>query len=174
MFSYLKSHNPLACPAKFVPISRETARLLPRLRRIALLADTPVSRGTVEQVFALCRRMTASLVVIAPADRALATSILEEFLPSLEQAAVEWDIAPLGGDLYKAAQGYLATHAEIELVVCDGRSRLAQAILDGRGAGRILPTSAPILLIVESGATPRPTETPEEIDWLHPDLNRGF
>ena len=127
-----------------------------------------------EQVLALCRRMTASLVVIAPVDRALATSILEAFLPSLEQAGIGWDIAPLSGELCEAVQGYLATHAEVELVVCDSDSLLAQAMLDGRGAGGSLPVPVPLLLIVEPMATRRPAEITAEIDWLRPDLNRGF
>ena len=126
------------------------------------------------QVIALCRRMTASLLVIVPAERAIATPMLEAFLPTLEQAEIEWDIVPLRGDHCKAIQDYLTAHIEVELVACDIRSELAQAMLGGDNAGRIL--SVPILmpLIVEPIAVRQPAETSGEIDWLRPDLNRGF
>lgn len=174
MFSYPKPHIPTQCPPELMPASRETAGLCAGQRRVALLADTPVSRGAMEQILALCQRMTASLVVLAPADRALATSILEALLPTLKQAGIDWDIVPLTGDLRKAVQDYLTTHAEVELVACDSRSGLAQAMFDGGSAGHILPVPLLMPLIVEPVAAWRPAEIPGEIDWLRPDLNRGF
>lgn len=155
-------------------VSRETAGLFPRQRRVALLADTPVSRDTMAQVLALCQRMSASLVVLAPADRALATSILEALLPALEQAGIDWDIAPLSGDLFSTARDYLAAHPEVELVACDSRSGLAQVMFGESGAGHILPVPILIPLIIEPVAARQPAERAGEIDWLRPDLNRGY
>ena len=175
MIPNTKPYIPTQCPPKLMLADREAARLFPRQRRVALLADAPVSQGTMAQLIALCQRMTASLVVFAPADRALATSILEAFLPKLEQADIEWDIVPLRGDRCKAIHDYLTTHTEIELVACDIQSGLAQALLDGGNAGRIMPVPILMPLIVEPIAAMRPPEVSAgEIDWLRPDLNRGF
>lgn len=142
--------------------------------RVALYADALVAAGVAEQVLSLCRRKGASLVVLAPAGQALATSILEALLPALERADIEWDIAPLSGEPVNAARAYLTTHAGIELIVCDGRSGLAQSVFDESDTRHMLPVTILINLIVEPGAgTPRPGSFPE-IDWLRPDLNRGF
>lgn len=142
--------------------------------RVALYADALVGEGVREQVISLCRRRGASLLVLAPAGQALATSVVEALLPALEQAGIDWDIAPLSGDPVTAARAWLATHGGIELVACDGRSGLAQAVFDERDTRHMLPVPILINLLVEPGAGMlRPGSFPE-IDWLRPDLNRGF
>lgn len=149
------------------PRSGETAR-------VALFADAPVSAEVRNQVISLCRRRNASLLVLAPRGQAVATTVVEALLPALEQAGIDWDIAPLTGDSVQAAQDYLATHPELAVVTCDGHSGLAQAIFDGRDTRHMLPMPLLINFTMEPGTRICRHGSFPEVDWLRPDLNRGI
>lgn len=142
--------------------------------RVALYADAPVAPCLERQLLALCRRKNASLVVLAPAGEALATSIIEALLPALERAGIDWSIIPLQGDPVKAAHRHLVAHPEPVLVACAGVSALAQTIFDQGDARGWLPMPVLIDVAAELGATRRRPGPPAKTDWLHPDLNRGF
>ncbi len=169
-----------------MPVTQENG-----LACVALYADAPVAPGLEGQVLALCRRKNASLVVLAPAGEALATSIVEALLPALERASIDWSIIPLQGDPVKAAHCHLVAHPEPALVACEGGSALAQAIFDQGDTRHWLPMTvlidvAPELGPVHNcfvgqnnceqalGATRRRPGPPAKTDWLHPDLYRGF
>lgn len=142
--------------------------------RMALYADAPLSEDMRGQLISYCRRRGASLLILAPVAQALAASILETLLPTLEHAGIGWSVVPLSGEPVKAARAFLAAHPGIRFVACDGRSGLAESMLDDADSGHVPAVSILLCLFGEPAAATRPPASFPEIDWLRPDLNRGF